>query len=113
MSFYETRELHTKEAFRTNWYQCTYDQIKKAIFEVAEELGYDVVDVNDTFKEILLEGRHMIIIKVTSFNKFEQGIDFNITTKWLFDLGRGKVLVGRLYDSIAKHVKFKGVSLHP
>lgn len=113
MSFYETRELHTKEAFRTHWYQCTYDQMKKALFDVAEDLGYSVVDVNDTFKEILLEGRHLIIVKVTSFNKYEQGIDFNITTKWLLDLGRGKTLVNRLYAGIAEYVKFKGVSLHP
>ena len=113
MSFYETRELHSKEAFRTHWYQCTYDQMKKAIFDVAEELGYGVIDVNDTFKEILLEGPHLVIIKVTSFNRYEQGVDFNITTKWLLDLGRGKHVVNRLYNSIAKHVKFKGVSLHP
>ena len=29
--------------------------MKKAIFDVAEELGYAVIDVNDTFKEMLLE----------------------------------------------------------
>ena len=113
MSFYETRELHSKEAFRTRWYQCNYEQMKKAIFDVAEELGYAVIDVNDTFKEILLEGRHLVIVKITSFNKYEQGVDFNITTNWLLDLGRGKAFVNRLYDSIAQHVKFKGISLHP
>ena len=42
-----------------------------------------------------------------------QGIDFAISTKWLVDLGRSKALVRRLYSHIAKHVKFKGVSLHP
>ena len=24
MSFYETHELHRKEALRTHWFQCTY-----------------------------------------------------------------------------------------
>lgn len=113
MSFYETRELHPKEAFRTHWYQATYDETKKAIFKVAEELGYGVIDVNDTFHEMLLEGPHVVIVKITSYNRYEQGVDFNISTKWLLDLGRGKNVVSRLYNQIAKHVKFKGISLHP
>ena len=113
MSYYGTRELHRKPEFRTRWYQGTYDDVKKAIFQMANDLGYGVVDVNDTFREMLLEGRHVVIVKVTSYNKYEQGIDFNISTKWLLDLGRGKVIVDRLYSQIAKYVKFKGVSLHP
>ena len=113
MSFYETRELHGKEAFRTRWYQASYDEVKKAIFKMAEDLGYGIIDVNDTFHEMLLEGKHVVIVKITSYNRYEQGVDFNISTKWLLDLGRGKTLVSRLYNQIAKYVKFKGISLHP
>lgn len=113
MSFFETRELHSKEALRTRWFQGTYDQVKKAIFQMAEDLGYGVVDVNDTFHEMLLEGPHVISVKISSYNKYEHGVDFNVTTKWLLDLGRSKTLVTRLYDRIAKYVKYKGVSLHP
>lgn len=113
MSFFETRELHSKEELRTHWFQCTYQEAKKAIFEAAEELGYSVIDVNDTFHEMLLEGPHVVVVKITSYGRYEQGIDFAVSTKWLLDLGRSKKVVGRLYNSIAKHVKFKGVSLHP
>lgn len=113
MSFFETRELHRKEELRTHWYQCTYQEAKKAIFAIADELGYGVVDVNDTFHEMLLEGPHVIVVKITSYNRYEQGIDFNISTKWLLDLGRGKGLVNGLYNHIGKYAKFKGVSLHP
>lgn len=112
MSFFETRELHSKEGLRTNWYQCTYEEVKKAIIKVAEELGYEVLDINDTFREMLLEGDHTIIVKVSSYGRFEQGIDFAVTTKWLFDFGRSEKLVGKLYSHIGKYVKFKGVSLH-
>ena len=113
MSFYETRELHPKEAFRTHWYQASYDETKKAVFKAAEELGYGVIDVNDTFHEMLLEGPYAIVVKITSYGRFEQGIDFAVSTKWLLDFGRSKKLVGSLYSHIAKYVKFKGVSLHP
>ena len=113
MSFYETRELHVKEAFRTHWYQGSYEEVKRAIFKMADELGYDVIDVNDTFREMLLEGPHVVIVKITSYNRYEQGVDFNISTKWLLDLGRGKGLVNGLYNHIGKYAKFKGVSLHP
>ena len=80
--------------------------------KVAEELGYEVLDINDTFREMLLEGDHTIIVKVSSYGRFEQGIDFAVTTKWLFDFGRSEKLVGKLYSHIGKYVKFKGVSLH-
>ncbi len=113
MSFYETRELHSKEAFRTHWYQARYEEIKEAIFKMADDLGYVVVDVNDTFKEMLLEGAHVVIVKITSYNRYEQGVDFNISTNWFFDFGRGKKVVSKLYNQIGKYVKFKGISLHP
>lgn len=113
MSFFETRELHSKEELRTHWYQGRYEEIKEAIFKMADELGYGVIDVNDTFREMLLEGEHVVVVKISSFNRYEHGIDFNISTKWLLDLGRSKRLVSRLYNTISRYAKFKGVSLHP
>ena len=113
MSFLETREMHSKEALRTRWFQGTYDEIKKAIFETAEDLGYGVVEVNDTFKEMLLEGPHVVVIKISSYGRYEHGVDLTISTKWLLDLGRGKNVVTRFYNQLGKHAKFKGVSLHP
>ena len=50
MSYYGTRELHRKVEFRTRWYQGTYENVKQAIFKMADELGYGVIDVNDTFR---------------------------------------------------------------
>ena len=113
MSFFETRELHSKEALRTHWYQGTYEDVKKAVFKMADDLGYGVVDVNDTFKEMLLEGPHVVIVKITSYNRYEQGVDFNVSTSWLLDLGRSKKLATRLYSQISRYAKFKGISLHP
>ena len=113
MSFYETHELHRKDVLRTQWFECTYQDMKKAVFKVAEELGYAVIDVNDTYKEMLLEGPDTLIVKITSYHKYEQGVDFNLSTKWFFDFGLGKRVITRWYNHIAKHVKFKGVSLHP
>ena len=113
MSFYETHELHRKEALRTHWYQCTYDDVKKAIFKIAEELGYGVIDVNDRYQEMLLEGPDSLVVKVTSYTKYEQGVDFNLQTKWFFDFGLGKNVITKWYSHIGKHCKFKGVSLHP
>ena len=113
MSFFETRETHSKEAYRTRWYQASYDEVKKAIFSAAEELGYGVIDVNDTFKEMLLEGPHVVVVKISSYGRYEHGVDFTVSTRWLLDLGRGKGVLDRLYNHIGKHVKCKGVSLHP
>ena len=50
MSFYETHELHRKEELRTRWYQGSYEEMKKAIFAVADYLGYGVYDCNEPAK---------------------------------------------------------------
>lgn len=113
MSFYETREMHKKEILRTRWYHATYADVKKAIFEVADELGYAVVDVNDTYQEFLLEGRAVLVIKVCSYSRYEQGIDFNITTKSFFDFGAGRLKIKEWYDRLGRHLHLKGISLHP
>ena len=90
-----------------------FKETKIEIATIINVIVIHVIDANDTFREILLEGAHVIIVKITSYNRYEQGVDFNISTNWLFDLGRGRRLVSGLYEEIAKYVKFKGISLHP
>lgn len=113
MANYETHELHNKEALRTHWYQGTYQDVKTGVLKVAQEMGYDIVDINDRFQEMLLEGPHVLVVKITSFNRYEQGVDFNITTKMFFDFGQGRRVITKWYDALGQHCKFKGVSLHP
>ena len=113
MANYETHELHSKEALRTRWYQGTYQDVKTGILKVAQEFGYDILDVNDRFQEMLLEGSVVLVVKITSFNRYEQGVDFNVTTRSFFDFGKGKRVITSWYDALGKYCKFKGISLHP
>lgn len=113
MSTYETHELHRKEALRTHWYQGSYAQMKEVIFKVADEMGMNVIDVNDTYQEFLLDGDYDLVIKVCSYGRYEQGVDFNLTTRIFFDFGQGKRLVTEWYRRLGTYLKFKGISLHP
>lgn len=114
MAIYETHETHRKEALRTRWYQCTYEDMKKVIFQAAEYLRYDVIDVNDRYQEFLLEsGSTSLVIKVSTYYRYEQGVDFNIDTSHFFDFGSGKRKITQFYEFIGTKVRFKGVSLHP
>ena len=113
MVFYETRELHKKVALRTRWYQGKYSEIKDAILKVASEMGYEVIDINDTYQEMLLEGTNTISIKISSYGRYEHGVDFSLSSNLPFDFGMGKRVIVKWYDNLGKYCKFKGVSLHP
>ena len=113
MAIYETHELHSKEALRTHWYQGTYQDVKNGVVKLAKEFGYDIIDINDRFQEMLLEGPAVLVIKVTSYNRYEQGIDFNVTTGGFIDFGKGKKIITKWYEALGRYCKFKGVSLHP
>lgn len=113
MAFYETHELHRKEELRTRWFNGSYEDMKKAIFAAADYLGYAVYDCNDTYQEFLLEGPASLVIKVCSYGRYEHGVDFNINTRGFIDFGKGKRMITQFYDALGKHVRFKGVSLHP
>lgn len=114
MAYIETRETHKKDALRTHWYQGTYAEMKKALEQMAKDFGYEIVDCNDHYQEMLLEGMNSTIsIKVSSFGRYEQGVDFNLDNKFLLDLGRGVRLITKMYEYLGACCKFKGVSLHP
>ena len=113
MSFYETRELHKKEALRTHWYACSYNEAKEVIISMANVFGFSIVDINDTYQEILLDGRGSLVVKVCSFGKYEQGIDFNFDNHHIIDFGAGARFITKLYSYIGSKLRFKGVSLHP
>jgi len=114
MSFYETHETHSKEALRTRWYRCTFEEIKNAIRRASEQLGYEILDFNQEYKEFLLEnGNVSLVIHVSSYGGYEQGVDFNIDTNTFFDFGKGKRLISKFYEKLGTIVTLKGVSLHP
>lgn len=113
MAYYETKELHKKEDLRTRYYVGTYDEVRNAILDVAKEMNYVITHVDDTRHEILLDGNASIVVTITSFGRFEQGVDLNVMTAYAYDLGSGKRLIVRFYKALGLKVKLKGVSLHP
>ncbi len=113
MAIYETHDAHKVDVLRTRWYSNNYNQCKDAVISVAKQLGYEVVNVDDNYCEMLLEGaKYSIITKITSITPRETGVDFHVTSRSMLDFGAGKKHITLWYDSLSKHVQYKGTSLH-
>ena len=113
MSFYETRELHSKPALRTHYFASSYDDLEKAIIKVAEDLGYQLTDYQRDRKEFGFDGPASLVVTVTSFGYSEHAVDLNIDTNIFFDFGAGRRKITNFYSHLAQIVTYKGVSLHP
>ena len=113
MAYYETKETHKKEDLRTRYYVGTYEGVRDSIISVAREMNYVVTNIDDVRHEILLDGNASIVCTVTSFGRYEQGVDLNVMTAYAYDLGSGRRLIVRFYKALGLKVKLKGVSLHP
>lgn len=62
MAVIETGENQTKLVLQTHYYKASYEQIKEVYLAILEELGHNVVSVNDDYTEVYSEIPHMEVI---------------------------------------------------
>ena len=111
----ETSENSTKEFLKTHYYKCNYAKLKKAVFDVLDELGFDLTNEDDEYYEHLFQ-RHDVnlTLKFNEFNQRETCIDFFIDAYYfLFPKSKVEKLMTIIYAKVNKLVEFKGLGLHP
>ena len=95
-----TSDFAKNERLLTRYYRNDYKSTKNAVMNVAKKLGYEVVDANDQFKELLLSGMTSdITVSIISVSYYEQAIDLHIITHYLLSMGRG---IGHIEDFYAE-----------
>lgn len=111
MKQYETSDVNLNALLVTSWYTNDYMQCKMAIERVAKNLGFKIVGSNDVYKEILVVNSSFdLVVKVTTVNPRESGIDFCVTRKGLF--ANVPKQIDLWYTELNKQLQFKGKGLH-
>ena len=107
---FETSDNLDKE-YATHYYRNDYSTIKDAIKSVAHKMGYDVTNVDDQYKELLLASRTKgeMIITITSLSYYENAIDIKATTHYVIACGRAKKRVKEFYETINKTLNLKRI----
>ena len=107
-----TSDFAKNERLLTRYYRNDYKSTKNAVINVAKKLGYEVVDANDQFKELLLSGMTSdITVSIISVSYYEQAIDLHIITHYLLSMGRGIGHIEDFYAELDRNLNFihKGV----
>ena len=76
-----------------------YNSIKNGISTIAKRLKYDITNIDDQYKEMLLVTRTKgeLIITISSVSYYEQSVDIKSTTHHVIAFGRAKKRVKEIY----------------
>lgn len=111
--YYETKEYSKIESLVTHYYKTTYQKLKTTMLEYAKQNGFEIVDVNDEYKEACIKNKKFIInIKFSNLSVLETSIDFNIEVDMVFSKKNTIKLLNDIYEYLAKNHQFIGVGIH-
>lgn len=106
----ETHDLHPMEVFRTRYYKNEYEQVKEVVLRYVNDMGANIVNVDDNYGEILVDaGKYDLIISVKRVTVIEHAVDFKVTMKTLLGLNRPAKIVKAFYDFLDKNLNAQGV----
>ncbi len=109
---YETKDIHANQDLVTRYYICNYDNAIEAIKTVLKDYGYFLAGENNDYHELLFVGKNFdVIVRVSTYNPRETGIDFFVDKKSLFS-GNPTKHIAAWYTAIGNKVQFKGTGLH-
>ena len=78
----ETCERGASELVTTHYFKTSYEKSKEAYLEILNELGYDVISIDDNYCEVFAEVPHMTVLaKFTEQNPRETAVDFYINIR--------------------------------
>lgn len=107
---FETNDFLDKD-YATHYYRCDYNCIKNGISTVAKKLKYDITNIDDQYKEMLLVTRTKgeLIITISSISYYEQSVDIKSTTHHILACGRAKKRVKEFYEALNKVCELKKI----
>lgn len=107
---FETNDFEDKD-YATHYYISDYNKIKDCISMTAKKLKYDITNVDDQYKELLLVTRTKgeLIITVSTLSYYEQGVDIKSTTHHILSCGRAKKRVKEFYEELNKVCTLKRI----
>lgn len=102
---FATSDYDKNERLLTHYYRNDYKTTKNAVLEVAKKLYYDVMDINEQYKEILISNMTSeITVNIIEISYYEQAVDLHIITHYLLSRGRGITEIEDFYKELDKHL---------
>ena len=98
---FATSDYDKNERLLTHYYSNDYKTTKNAVLDVAKKMGYDIVDVNEQYKEILISNMSSeITVNIIEISYYEQAVDLHIITHYLLSRARGIVEIEEFYQEL-------------
>ena len=78
---------------------------------IEKKLKYDITNIDDQYKEMLLVTRTKgeLIITISSISYYEQSVDIKSTTHHILACGRAKKRVKEFYEALNKVCELKKI----
>lgn len=105
---FETSDTTSNILLKTHYYNNNYENVKDAINHIAISNKLQVINTDNTYREILLESKKFeMIITCSKISYSETGIDIKITTHYLIGANRGIKFIDGFYQQLNKNLRFK------
>lgn len=107
---FETTDQIEDERLKTRVYDNTYLEVRNAIISVCSQLKLTVSHVDDTFQELLINGKkYELILTCFSNSYYETTVDIKIITRYLISCGRGIKHIDEFYKEINRKLRYRGL----
>lgn len=105
---FETTSADDSES-STHYYANDYSTTKNAVIVATKNFGFEVINIDDKYKEIYMASSRgiEIIATITTISYYENAVDMKITTKYLISMGRGMKLAKRIYEQLNRLISLK------
>ena len=105
----ETDDFHHLDALRNHYYQNNYDDVRGAIVKMCEELNYKIMNIDDNFKEILVEYNHGEIIFTSILYGYTIQLSMKINSNYFIPFKRPIRDIKNIYAYLDKKLNLKKV----
>lgn len=113
LNHFETSDEPSDRRLLSHYYNNDYQTTQNKISIAFQEYGLKLVNVDNTYNEMLFENRKIkLIVTLREISLYEIRVDLTINTSYLLPMKRGIKIVEQLYLALDKKLtlKYKGAS---
>lgn len=93
---------------KTHSYGNDYNKVKEEVIYVLKKKGFNLINVDDKYCEILLESKKgSVICTINQVSYYENMVDFKVVTHYVFPCARAKKLVIALFEELNRKLTLK------
>lgn len=108
----ETKGMHRDAGLRTHYYKTNYNKIKQQIENYASQHKLTIRNINDEYKEILIQQRgYHIVVSCTQINPLNTAVDLKVEHYGMIVMNRPAKIITRFYQFLDSNLPLKEVGV--